>query len=98
MTAVDVDMVLGVVRVPVWRHLPAEVARRYLRSYQPKGPSHNHIHGANLGFHADAYWRVGGFRALPTGEDVDLVGRCEAAGLRIRRAAKPSVATSGRLA
>jgi len=96
MTSVDTDMVLGVVRVPVWRHLPAEVARRYLRSYQPKGPSHNHIHGANMGFRADAYWRVGGFRALPTGEDVGLVERFEAAGLRIHRDAKLSVATSDR--
>ena len=36
MTASDADMVLGVVRVPAWRHHPAEVARRYLRAYQLK--------------------------------------------------------------
>lgn len=96
MTAVDADMVLGVVRVPVWRHLPAEVVRRYLRAYQPKGQDHNHIHGANMGFRADAYWRVGGFQALATGEDVGLVERFEAAGMRIHRDAKLSVATSDR--
>jgi len=96
MTSADADVVLGVVRVPVWRHLPAEVARRYLRTYHSKGPGHNHIHGANMGFRADAYWRVGGFRALPTGEDVDLVERFEAAGMRIHRDARLSVATSGR--
>jgi glycosyltransferase involved in cell wall biosynthesis len=90
------DMVLGVVRIPSWRHHPAEVARRYLRAYQPKGDDHNHIHGANMGFRADAYWAVGGFRALPTGEDVELVDRFEAAGLRISRDAKLSVATSDR--
>ena len=96
MTASDADMVLGVVRVPAWRHYPAEVARRYLRAYQSKGPGHNHIHGANMGFLADAYWAVGGFRALPTGEDVELVDRFEAAGLRIHRDADLSVATSDR--
>ena len=96
MSASDADMVLGVVRVPAWRHYPAEVARRYLRGYHSKGLGHNHIHGANMGFRADAYWAVGGFRALPTGEDVELVDRFEAEGLRIRRDAKLSVATSDR--
>ncbi len=94
MTAARADMVLGVVRVPVWRNYPAAVARRYLRLYQSK--SQGHVHGANMGFRADAYWRVGGFRALATGEDVDLVRRFEAAGLRIRRDPKLSVATSDR--
>ena len=49
-----------------------------------------------MGFSADAYWSVGGFRALPTGEDVELVDRFEAAGLRIHRDAKLSVETSDR--
>ena len=57
---------------------------------------HNHIHGANMGFRADAYWHVGGFRALATGEDVELVARFESAGLRIHRDATLSVATSDR--
>lgn len=96
MTAADVDMVLGVVRVPSWRHHPAEVARRYLRNYHSKGPGHNHIHGANMGFRADVYWRVGGFRALPTNEDVELVERFEAAGLLIHRDAQLAVETSDR--
>lgn len=95
-TAADADMVLGVVRVPVWRHLPREVAQRYLRAYQQKGPHHNHIHGANLGCRADAYRRVGGFAALKTGEDVDLVAKFEQRGYRINRDARLSVATSDR--
>ena len=85
-----------VVRVPAWRHYTAEVARRYLHRYRSKGPGHNHIHGANMGFRADAYWHVGGFRALATREDVELVERFEAAGLRIHRDASLSVATSDR--
>jgi glycosyltransferase involved in cell wall biosynthesis len=96
MTEADADMTLGVVRVSAWRNQPAKVVRRYLRAYQSKGPGHNHIHGANMGFRADAYWSVGGFRALPTGEDVEFVGRFEAAGMRIHRDAKLSVATSDR--
>jgi glycosyltransferase involved in cell wall biosynthesis len=96
MTDSHADMVLGVVHVPTWRHYPAEVARRYLRAYHSKGPGHNHVHGASMGFRADAYWGVGGFRALPTGEDVELVDRFEAADLRIHRDAALSVQTSDR--
>jgi glycosyltransferase involved in cell wall biosynthesis len=96
MTACDADMVLGVVQIPSWRNYPAAVARRYLRSYRSKGPGHDHVHGANMGFRADAYWAVGGFRALQTGEDVELVDRFEAARLRIHRDADLSVATSDR--
>jgi glycosyltransferase involved in cell wall biosynthesis len=95
MTTADADMVLGTVRIPVWR-LPVEVARRYLLAYNSKGPGHNHIHGANMGFRADAYWQVGGFQALATGEDVDLVRRFEAADMRIHRDAGLSVTTSVR--
>jgi glycosyltransferase involved in cell wall biosynthesis len=96
MTRADADMVLGVVRITAWRNFPAAVARRYLRAYHSKGKSHNHIHGANMGFRADAYWHVGGFRALATGEDVELVERFEVAGLHIHRDATLSVATSDR--
>jgi glycosyltransferase involved in cell wall biosynthesis len=92
------DMVLGVVRVSDWRTLPAAAVRRYLRAYhagdRPDG--HDHVHGANMGFRADAYWRVGGFRALATGEDVELVERFEAAGCRIHRDTGLSVTTSAR--
>jgi glycosyltransferase involved in cell wall biosynthesis len=91
------DMVLGVVRIADSRRVPTAVLRRYLRGYK-KGTEgeHTHIHGANMGFRADAYWAVGGFRALPTGEDVELVERFEAAGYEIRRDAALSVATSAR--
>ncbi|HVQ51066.1 MAG TPA: glycosyltransferase [Mycobacterium sp.] len=95
MTAADADMVLGTVRIPVWR-LPVEVARRYLLAYKSKGPGHNHIHGANMGFRADAYWQVGGFQALATGEDVDLVQRFETAHMQIQRDARLTVTTSVR--
>jgi glycosyltransferase involved in cell wall biosynthesis len=95
------DMVLGVVRVADWHHRSADVADRYAQAYDASAPSqdgeHEHIHGANMGFSARAYWRVGGFRTLSSGEDVDLVARFEAAGYCIRRDAELSVTTSARI-
>lgn len=92
------DMVLGVVRVSDWRALSPAAIRRYLKEYHTGHSSggHDHIHGANMGFRADAYWAAGGFRALATGEDVELVDRFEAAGYRIHRDAGLSVTTSAR--
>jgi glycosyltransferase involved in cell wall biosynthesis len=87
------DMVLGVVHVDKWRHHPDAVADRYEADYDSDQP---HIHGANMGCRADAYWRVGGFRNLPSGEDVDLVERFEAAGATIYWDDDLSVATSDR--
>lgn len=98
-TASAAAMVLGVVRVTDWRHHPVALVRRYLRSYESsaRGPNgHDHIHGANMGFRADAYWALGGFRPLATGEDVELVERFEAAGYRIERDSTLSVTTSAR--
>ncbi|WP_369829410.1 glycosyltransferase family 2 protein [Mycobacterium sp. E2462] len=98
--AVGADMVLGVVRVTDWRQHPAAVADRYQRGYEAalgsSGADHEHVHGANMGFNARAYWRVGGFRSLATGEDLDLVERFEAANYSIHRDTDLSVITSAR--
>lgn len=96
MLSADADVVLGVVRVPTWRNFSPAVARRYLRNYRSRGRGHRHVHGANMGFRADLYRGVGGFRALPTGEDVELVERFERARLSIHRDRELSVATSDR--
>jgi hypothetical protein len=97
-TGADTDMVLGVVRIAAWREFPAAAARRYLAAYRSKSrpDGRGHVHGANMGFRADSYWRVGGFAALASDEDVDLVARFESAGLRIVRDAQLSVVTSRR--
>ena len=71
------DMVLGLVRVGQWRHHSEQVAELYEARYHAEAPLHQHIHGANMGFRSEAYWRVGGFAALASGEDVDLVDRFE---------------------
>ena len=97
-TASAADMVLGVVRIANWRQLPAAAVRRYLAAYRSKRrpDGHGHVHGANMGFRAEAYWRVGGFAALQTGEDVDLVRRFDEHGFRVDRNERLSVTTSAR--
>ena len=92
------DMVLGVVRVADWHDHSVEAAERYVQAYDAGeyASPHKHIHGANMGFSARAYWRVGGFRTLSSGEDVDLVRRFEGAGYCIHRDRDLSVATSAR--
>ncbi|MBB5162635.1 glycosyltransferase family 2 protein [Mycobacterium sp. AZCC_0083] len=97
-TASRADMVLGVVRIVNWHHLPTAAVRRYLSAYRSKRrrDGHGHVHGANMGFRAQAYWRVGGFAALQTGEDVDLVRRFDEHGYHIDRDERLSVTTSAR--
>jgi len=98
--AAGADMVLGVVRVANWRQVPASVSRRYLHRYRSNpesdGVGHDHIHGANMGFAGEAYWETGGFAALPSGEDVDLVSRFKRHGYRVRHDSDLSVVTSAR--
>jgi GT2 family glycosyltransferase len=66
--------VVGTVSVD-WQEYSATTRRRYDLLYGNRESTHGHVHGANLGVRADAYWRVGGFRPLQVGEDVDLVDR-----------------------
>ncbi|TEA08407.1 Glycosyl transferase family 2 [Mycobacteroides salmoniphilum] len=92
------DMVLGVVRVENWQQTPAGVVRRYLSRYRAKRKpdGHGHVHGANMGFRADKYWKEGGFAAIGSGEDVDLAQRFEQRSYRIHRDDGLSVETSAR--
>jgi glycosyltransferase involved in cell wall biosynthesis len=89
------DMVLGLVRVGQWRHHSEQVAELYEARYLAEAPL-EHIHGANMGFRSDAYWRVGGFAALASGEDVDLVDRFRAADLHVASDDELWVTTSDR--
>lgn len=57
---------------------------------------HAHVHGANLGFTAEAYNRAGGFAPLAAHEDVDLVTRLKACGTPWIATDKIRVTTSGR--
>lgn len=92
------DLVLGTVTVDDWSGWPDETAAAHDQLYGRSGPGrgHPHVHGANLGLRADLYGGVGGFAALPTGEDHALVAAATAAGARVHRALDLPVVTSGR--
>jgi hypothetical protein len=92
------DAVRGLPRVAKWDEHQREVPERFLEAYDSRIGDHlDHIHGANIKFSSRAYWRVEGFRALHSGEDVDLVARFEHGGYRIQRDTKRSVVTSARI-
>jgi glycosyltransferase involved in cell wall biosynthesis len=93
--AAAVEGAVGTVMVE-WIEHSAATRRRYDRLYRAGEAAHDHVHGANLGFRADAYWRVGGFRPLHVGEDVDLVQRLLSAGAPLVWDTDNAVLTSDR--
>ncbi len=70
-------LVLGTV-VPDARDLEADHLALW-QSRHTLAEGHPYVHGANLGFSAEAYAAAGGFRPGATGEDVELVDRIKAA-------------------
>ena len=88
--------VVGTVTVADWAGHPDHVQRRYVQGYRAWQGHHPHVHGANLGFTADAYLAAGGFRSLPTGEDHALVDDLRVAGIPLLRTARLPVVTSAR--
>ncbi|TDV51897.1 glycosyltransferase [Actinophytocola oryzae] len=92
-----IDAVAGVAHLD----RPAGPTRAALERYaavvgRASGPwGHGNVYGANLGVRADAFDAVGGFGAVPVGEDHDLWVRLGAAGYARRHADIP-VVTSGR--
>ena len=62
---------------------------------RPDG-THPHVHGANMGFRADAYRAAGGWNPLATGEDHDLWNRLRLTG-PVVSSTQLRVATSMRL-
>lgn len=57
---------------------------------------HSHVHGANLGFRADVYHRLGGYRDVPVHEDRDFVEAARTRGFLVRSTDLARVLTSGR--
>lgn len=92
-----VDAVAGVVDVDSFEEHDRNVPDRFRATYLlgPDG-SHPHIHGANIGFRADAYLRAGGWRNLQTAEDHDLWDRLGAIGCNRLSTDRLRVTTSGR--
>jgi glycosyltransferase involved in cell wall biosynthesis len=90
------DAVVGTITVTDWRQYPAGVPPRFQQLYTTAGPTHPHVHGANLGFSAAAYLAAGGFGPARTAEDHALVNALAAAGRRVLRTTTVSVVTSAR--
>ncbi|WP_326615757.1 glycosyltransferase [Streptomyces decoyicus] len=96
------EAVIGTVTVPRWPPVP-HLADRHHELYNASRPAggeswrHPHVHGANLGVTAEAYQEVGGFPALPVGEDHALVSALERNGHRVLRTPDCPVETSSRL-
>ena len=88
--------VLGTVTVGDWTDHPPQVQRLFAQRYDAWQVHHPHVHGANLGFTADAYLTAGGFRPQPTGEDHALIDDLLAAGIPLLRTTQIPVITSAR--
>lgn len=89
--------VAGVVRLGRDRRRSLSLVDSFERSYgRSDGGHHPHVHGANMGFRADAFQTVGGWNPLPTGEDHDLWNRLRVVG-SVVATAELSVTTSARL-
>lgn len=89
-----VDVLLGTVR-PDFRDFSERDVERWVETHPP-GHLPGNVHGANLGVRADRLGALGGFRELAEHEDVDLVERARAAGLRVVPTLDAPVETSGR--
>lgn len=90
------DAVVGTVTVTDWTQHPPEVPPLFQEHYGASAGTHRHVHGANLGFRAEAYLAAGGFSPSPSAEDHALVESLHAAGRRILRTTKVDVVTSAR--
>ena len=88
--------VAGVVEVDSFAEHDALVAHRHLLHYHGTGDDHPHVHGANLGVRGDAYLRVGGWAAIPSGEDHALWNSVRRAGYPTLSTRTIHVVTSGR--
>ncbi|MGK9147424.1 glycosyltransferase family 2 protein [Plantibacter flavus] len=89
-----VDVLLGTVR-PDFDEFSERDVQHWLATH-PAGHLPGNVHGANLGVRADRLRQLGGFGAMPEHEDVDLVARARAAGLRIVPTLDGMVTTSAR--
>ncbi|EQM66985.1 glycosyltransferase [Pseudomonas tohonis] len=94
--ALGADVVCGTVRIVHWDGIHLDAQARYHAHYQ-QHDDHLHVHGANLGFSAEAYLRAGGFPPLAAHEDLHLVRAFERSGARISWSSRPAVHTSARL-
>ena len=97
LAAGDVEAAAGSIDVDTFAEHDVGVEGRFRATYLIRSDgSHHHVHGANLGFRADAYLRAGGWGNLQTGEDHDLWNRLSSVGARKIFTGLTRVLTSGR--
>ncbi len=91
------EAVAGIVDIDSFAEHDAAVKGLFRSTYRihPDG-THPHVHGANLGVRADAYFRSGGWLDLATREDHDLWERLQRSGRRQLSDSSLRVITSGR--
>jgi glycosyltransferase involved in cell wall biosynthesis len=91
--------VAGTVRVEDWRQHPPKLIAAYHRHYARGigSEGHGHVHGANLGFSAVAYERIGGLPPLALAEDHALIDAFVDSGRSVARLTDLIVTTSARL-
>jgi len=93
------EAIAGTIRVESWAGQPASVPGLHNRHYRSRGGTrfgHRHVHGANLGFSAQAYRRAGGFLGVVTGEDHALWRDLRAVGTASISSPVAAVTTSSR--
>lgn len=79
------------------RTTPDRLLAGFTATYHLRGPTHRHVHGANLGLRADCYQLVGGWSTHTViGEDHDLWRRLTAANIHLSQPTDVSVRTSSR--
>lgn len=92
------DLILGLADLAEW---PVDRATReaYERIVADglTGTGHQHAYAANLAIRLTAFQRVGGFPALPHGEEHGLAAACRAADLTVISTLFPRVQTSARM-
>ncbi|AMM22486.1 hypothetical protein AX769_16040 [Frondihabitans sp. PAMC 28766] len=89
-----VDVMIGTVR-PTPADLTPEQNAQWLATHQPGHPN-GHVHGANLGLRASAYFAAGGFDPIEEHEDNALVARLRRGPWVIAASDACQVLTSGR--
>lgn len=96
--AAGVDALAGIVTLSTHDCWDGEVARAFDRRYRRgvRRADHRHVHAANLGVRLSSYLSVGGFPAVPTGEEHDLWRRLRRLGVRPVADPGLAVVTSGR--
>lgn len=92
-----IQAITGIVKVDSFQEHNNKVSKTFKERYIINSDySHPHVHGANMGFRADAYIHVGGWNELETAEDHDLWHRFIQHKIPLISDAKIWVCTSGR--